>query len=66
MTFEQRRDAIAAAIRSSGWLRMTASAEHLEDLLKSLASAADADRFDEVWDEVYDLADEDRVWIATV
>jgi hypothetical protein len=62
MTFEQRRDATVEIIRQSGWR----SDGRLEELLEELAGAIDAEDFDSAWDEIYDLADEDRVWIDTI
>jgi hypothetical protein len=62
MTFEQRRDAIVARVRESGW-RIDGV---LEDLLEELSDAEDSEEFGEQWDEIYDLADEDRVWIETI
>jgi hypothetical protein len=58
MTFEEKRDAIIGRIRESGW-----QSEDLDNALGELAEAEDAADFDEVWDLIYDLADEERVWI---
>jgi hypothetical protein len=58
MTFEERRDAIIGRIRESGW-----QSEDLDNAIDELAEAEDADDFNEVWDLIYDLADEERVWI---
>lgn len=66
MTFEQRRDGIVAALRSSGWPRVAADPQGLAELFEELADTADGDSFDVVWDVVYDVANEDRVWIDTV
>ena len=62
LTFEQRRDAIVRRLRTSAWA--VGNPEVLE-LADELADTADGDQFDQVWDAVYDQADEDRVWIAT-
>ncbi len=63
MTFEQRRDAIVQRIHASGWI---AEDDYtLGDLVDELGDAADTDDFDAVWDEIYNQADADRVWIAT-
>lgn len=63
MTFEQRRDAIVKRIRNSGWI--TEDSYTLADLVEELGDAESADEFDAVWDEIYNQADADRVWIAT-
>lgn len=63
LTFEQIRDVAVQRIRRSGWL--TDDDYTLTGLVDELAETADADEFDCVWDEIYDHADIDRVWIAT-
>lgn len=63
MTFEQRRNAIVARLRASAWLK--GRADGLTDLVDELADTADGDEFDGPWDEIYDYADVERVWIAT-
>lgn len=66
MTFTQRRDAIVAILRASGWLRDRDMFSSLVIAVENLAGAEDADEFDGWWDEIYDIADYDRVWIDTV
>lgn len=65
MGFEQRRDAIVARLLASSWLRERGDYDDLSDLIVDLGEAADVGEFDRVWDAIYDLADEDRVWIET-
>ncbi len=63
MTFEERRDAIVARIRASGWI--TEDDWSLDNLVEELGDVETTDEFDAVWDEIYNEADADRVWIAT-
>jgi hypothetical protein len=65
LTFERRRDLIAARLRASAWLTGRDEFDDLVLLVDDLAEAEDADEFDAVWDAIYDAADEDRVWIET-
>ncbi len=65
LTFEQRRDAIVARLRTSAWLAGRNASDPLVEAVDGLAAADDVDEFDGWWDEVYDHADYDRVWIAT-
>lgn len=58
LTFEQRRDAIVRILRASAWMKERAEVDNL-------AYAEDTEEFDGWWDELYDEADYDRVWIAT-
>ena len=65
LTFEQRRDAIAARIRSNPWFADRDMFDDLVLLVEDLETAEDTGEFDEVWDAIYDIADCDRVWIET-
>lgn len=65
LAFDQRRDAIVSRIKASGWLEGRDDSDHLVLLVEELAEVGDADAFDEVWSDIYDEADHDRVWIAT-
>ena len=66
MTFVERRDAIVAAIRVTRWYRNVDEDDWLREIVENLACADDADEFDGWWDELYDQADIDRVWIGTI
>lgn len=62
--FEEKRDAVVERVSRSGWL------ESYDDVFDALATAIEgikyADSFEEFdgwWDEIYDHADVDRVWI---
>ncbi len=66
MTVPERRDAIVDRIRRSGWLDGRGCFDDLVELVNDhLAYAEDADEFDAIWDDIYDHADADRVWIET-
>jgi hypothetical protein len=65
MSFEQRRDAIVRRVRSSGWLGASDEGDEIHGILTDLEHSTNADEFDNLWDEMYDLADQDRVWIRT-
>lgn len=62
LPFEQKRDEIVRRIRATGW-----HGDHpwLEEIVDNLAESEDENDFDSWWDELYDVADIDRVWIAT-
>lgn len=65
MTFEEKRDAIVRRIRATTWFKDYDEYDDLPQLVEELADAEDTDAFDGVWDCIYDIADADRVWIAT-
>jgi hypothetical protein len=63
LTFEQRRDRIVARLQASAWCR---NSEAVQELTDELADSENGDEFDGPWDDLYDEADYDRVWIKTV
>jgi hypothetical protein len=65
MTFEQRRDAIVGRLRTSKWYQAAGVDSDLHVLLEELGEVEDKAGFDELWSDVYDLADYDRTWIVT-
>jgi hypothetical protein len=65
MGFEQKRDTIVARIRATRWLRDYGEDGDLPQFVEELAGARTPDEFDGPWDCIYDIADADRVWIAT-
>jgi hypothetical protein len=66
ITFAQRRDAICKRIKASGWMKLHEEDYGFEMLLEELANVDNPDDFDYWWDQLYDYADEDRVWIDTI
>lgn len=66
LSFEEKRDVIVARIRKSGWLDAYDEYDELPQLVEELSETTDGNDFDGPWDAIYDYADTDRVWIATV
>ena len=65
MTYEGRRDRIVTQLRKLADKMGGADADLLSDLLDDLEGADNEDEFDSFWDEIYDWADDNRVWINT-
>lgn len=65
MTFEQKRDAIVRRIRASAWFKQYDEVDDLPQFVEELADTQSGKEFDGPWSEIYDIADYDRVWIAT-
>lgn len=65
LTLNERAKAVAERIRKSGWVEDTPYPDTFRDLLAELETVETPGEFDAVFDQVYDLADEDRVWIET-
>lgn len=63
-TFEQLRDAIVTHIK-----RSTAYIDEFDDvvdaIVEALAQTCNTGEFNELWDEFYDWADDNRVWVST-
>lgn len=65
LSFEQRPDQVVARLRESAWLAGRGELDPLVEVIDNLAHAEHGDEFDEWWDQVYDAADLERVWIGT-
>ena len=65
MSFEERRDAIVRILRASTWIKGLDEFDNAMEALDGLADAEDTEEFDGWFDELYDCADADRVWITT-
>lgn len=52
-------------IEKSGWLADTPYPDTLRDHLNGLKQATTPDEYITAFDRIYDVADEDRVWIET-
>lgn len=63
LTTAAKAQAIAARIRIHPWAREN---DYVRDLADELAEQTDTHGFDVVWHAIYDEADADRVWVATV
>jgi hypothetical protein len=68
MPFIERRDAIVARIKATRWYKGADPLEFdgLVDIVENLATEGAVEDFDYWWDELYDLADRDRIWIETI
>ncbi|NKY60426.1 hypothetical protein [Nocardia flavorosea] len=67
LSFEEKRDAIVAQFKRSRWFRDDDEFGRVREIVdEEIAYAEDVDEFDGWWDELYDLADYDRIWIKTV
>lgn len=68
LSFEQRRDAIVRRFRAllqAGDVSQDSFGLSISELVDELAETENPDEFDWVWDEIYDWADTERVWIET-
>jgi hypothetical protein len=65
LTFEQKRDTIVARLRATTWFKQYDEYDDLPQFVEELADAEDKYAFNSPWDCIYDIADADRVWIAT-
>lgn len=66
LTLEQRRDKIVWLIRRAPFYQLDdAEWGELRDRVNDLAAAEGVEAFDEAWDEIYDWADHNDVWIKT-
>ena len=65
LTFEEKRDGIIRRIRATAWFKGCHQDDDLVYLVEELAETEDATSFDSLWSDLYDIADADRVWIAT-
>lgn len=65
LSFPERRDGVVDRIRKSGWETITNHPLYLTGTVNILAECDDVVEFDHYWNNIYDIADEDRVWIST-
>ncbi len=64
LSFEETRDRVVSALRSSSWFRSADEYHDLPDLVEELAETVEVEEFDAVLEAIYDGADYDRAWIA--
>ncbi len=64
-TFEERKHLIIKRIRESNWDFHSKNWDTVDEALNRLSDAADVQQFDAGWVDIYDYADQDRIWIAT-
>lgn len=65
LTFEELRDTVVRALRTSSWFKRHDEYDDLPQYTEELADTEDRAAFNDVLDAIYDLADYDRVWIET-
>lgn len=63
MSFEQKRDEIVRRIKAAGF--WDEDDYDLGEAVELLAEAEDVRDFDVYWDQFYDWADDNRVWVDT-
>lgn len=66
MTLPEIRDTIVKRIRRSRWFKDQEEHSDLEVLLDDLAKSTSAAEFDDTWNEIYELANDERAWIDTM
>ena len=66
--WEEKRDVLVSRVRGSHWYRWYEERGEfrLEEVLEEMQAANAVHWFDAALAELYDLADADRAWIATV
>ena len=65
LEFEQRRDQIVHAFKTSAWVKSLDDFHLMHTLLDELGDMEDEDSFDIVWNAIYDECDYARTWIKT-
>ena len=65
LTIPQLAEKVVEIIEKSGWLEETPYPDTLRDHLAALKQAEDPYDYVMAFDRIYDVADEDRVWIET-
>ena len=63
MSFEEKRDEIVRRIKKASWYDENDFS--ILDPVEGLEFAQDFEEFDGWWNEFYDWADANRVWVAT-
>jgi hypothetical protein len=68
LSFEEKRDRIVQILRDSGWQIVSSTAAHggVGWMIRKLAEAGTEGEFRSAWMWIRRLADEDRVWLATL
>jgi hypothetical protein len=62
--FEWNRDEFVKALEVSAWFKRQSEGDELRELWDEIKDAEDVDHFDFCLDAIYDLADEERIWIT--
>ena len=66
LTFEEKRDAIAAKVKASSWYKEQDSADFpvLHQIVEEMEDCDEVEWFDSTLTALYDEADYDRVWLG--
>lgn len=64
-TIPELAEEVVGRIERSGWLADTPFPDTLRDHLNQLKQAESAGEYEAAFDYIYDVADQDRVWIET-
>jgi hypothetical protein len=65
LTFAELRDTVVRKLRASTWFKSYDEYDDLPQFTEELGDTEDRASFNDVLDEIYDIADADRVWIET-
>ena len=65
LTIPELAEEVVGKIERSGWLADTPYPDTLRDHLGALKQAETAEDYVAAFDRIYDVADDDRVWIET-
>lgn len=65
LEFKDRRDIIVRRLRGSRWIKDPDRRIALDHVVEGLEESEDYTEFNGWWNELYDYADSDRVWIET-
>lgn len=64
-SFEQKRNLFVAAMKRSRWFKREDELSELHQLVDEISDSEDVEHFDFCMNEIYDMADFERVWITT-
>lgn len=66
LSFKRKRNMFVAAVKRSAWFKGEDELSELHQVVDEISDAEDADHFDFCINEIYDMADFDRIWITTL
>lgn len=66
ISYESRRNKIVEKIKASRWYKLSGSDSWLHEVVDELRDSGTNREFNRWWSAFYDIADEDRIWIAIV
>ena len=62
--FGKNRDLFVAALEGSAWFKASVSGDEIYDVWDEIKDSKTVRHFDGVLEAIYDLADEERIWIT--